>query len=328
MDYRDYYGMLGVSRGASQDEIQRAYRKLARKFHPDINKTPEAEQRFKDINEAYEVLKDSDKRAKYDRFGSAWKQAQKTGAAPPGFEDLFSQFGFGGSGGTAGFGGGGFSGQGTRIEFGGGSGSPFSSFFETLFGGGGMGGGGWQGAETSARAVGLDHEAKIVLSLEEAGRGGKREIQLSDPATGKKRTLRVTIPKGVRPGQKIRLAGQGGNRGSRRGDLYLTVDLLPHPNFTLDGANLKTILAVTPWEAALGGQAKLETLDGTVTLKIPAGSSSGRKIRLRGKGFPAGGGHFGDLLAEIRVMVPETLSGRQRELFEQLQEASDFDPRR
>ncbi len=325
MDYRDYYAILDVAKGASKDEVQKAYRKLARKFHPDINKSPEAEQKFKDINEAYEVLKDPDKRAKYDRFGSAWKQAQRTGAPPPDFEDIFSQFGFGGSGGRSGFG------QGTRIEFGGGAGSPFSSFFETLFGGGMGGAGGaagFPGGETAARAVGLDHEAKIVLSLEEAGRGGKREIQLTDPTTGKKRTLRVTIPKGVRPGQKIRLSGQGGNRGGRRGDLYLTVDLLPHPNFTLDGAHLKTMLPVTPSEAALGGQATLATLDGTVTLKIPPGSSSGRKIRLRGKGFPAGSGSFGDLLAEIRVMVPEKLDDRQRRLYEQLEEASDFDPRR
>ena len=322
MDYKDYYGTLGVAKGASQDDIQRAYRKLARKFHPDVNQTPEAEKKFKDINEAYEVLKDSDKRSKYDQFGSAWKQAQRTGAPPSGFEDLFSQFGFGGSGG------GGFGGRGVRVEFDSGSGSPFSSFFETLFGGGGMGAGPGWGPETSARAVGLDHEAKITLSLEEAGRGGKREIQLTDPTTGKARKLRVSIPRGIRPGQKIRLAGQGGSSGKRRGDLYLTVDLLPHPNFTLDGANLRTVLPITPWEAALGGQATLETLDGPVTVKVPEGSSSGRKIRLRGKGFPAGNGNFGDLLAELRVMVPEELDDKQRELFEQLRDASDFDPRR
>ena len=192
-----------------------------------------------------------------------------------------------------------------------------------------MGGGaGWGSPQASARAVGLDHEAKIALSLEEAGRGGKREIQLTDPTTGKARKLRVSIPKGIRPGQKIRLAGQGGSAGKRRGDLYLTVDLLPHPSFALDGANLVTVLPVTPWEAALGGQARLDTLDGPVTVKVPAGSSSGRKIRLRGKGFPAGNGNLGDLLAEIRVMVPEELDDRQRELFEQLRDASDFDPRR
>jgi curved DNA-binding protein len=332
VDYKDYYGTLGVSKGASQDDIQRAYRKLARKYHPDINKTPEAEGKFKEINESYEVLKDSDKRSKYDRFGSAWKQAQRTGAPPPGFEDLFSQFGFGGSGGGGGGRGGfgGFGGRGTRIEFDGGSGSPFSSFFETLFGAAAVpgAGGGWGPAGASPTGAGLDHEAKITLSLEEAGRGGKREIQLSDPATGKKKTLRVSIPRGIRPGQKIRLGGQGGGAGGRRGDLYLTVDLLPHPNFKLDGANLTTHLPVTPWEAALGGEARIDTLDGAVTVRVPSGSSSGRKIRLRGKGFPAGGGTNGDLLAEIRVMVPETLTDEQRELFEQLKEASDFDPRR
>ena len=324
MDYKDYYGSLGVAKGASQDEIQRAYRKLARKFHPDINKTPEAETKFKDINEAYEVLKDEDKRSKYDRFGSAWKQAQQTGAPPHGFEDLFSQFGFGGSGGG---GRGGFGGRGTRIEFDGEAGSPFSSFFETLFGAAGSGAPGWGPAATSATGTGLDHEARIALSLEEAGRGGKREIQLTDPSTGKKRTLRVSIPKGIRPGQKIRLGGQGASAGGRRGDLYLTVDLLPHPNFKLDGANLTTALPVTPWEAALGGEARIDTLDGAVTVRVPEGSSSGRKIRLRGKGFPAGNGANGDLLAEIRVMVPETLTDEQRELFEQLKESSEFDPR-
>jgi curved DNA-binding protein len=326
VDYQDYYGSLGVNKGASQDEIQRAYRKLARKYHPDINKTPEAETRFKDINEAYEVLKDPDKRSKYDQFGSAWKQAQRTGAPPPGFEDIFSQFGFGGGGGFPG-GGRGFGGRGTRIEFDAGSGSPFSSFFETLFGGGPGGGAGWTTADPAAAGAGLDHEARITLSLEEAGRGGKREIQLTDPATGKRRTLRVSIPKGIRPGQKIRLGGQGGQAGSRRGDLYLTVDLLPHPAFKLDGSNLTTVLPVTPWEAALGGEARLDTLDGAVTVRIPAGSSSGRKIRLRGKGFPAGAGANGDLLAEIRVMIPDELTDRQRKLFEELQASSDFDPR-
>ena len=317
MDYKDYYGILGLARGAEQDEIQRAYRKLARKFHPDINKSGEAEARFKDINEAYEVLKDSDKRAKYDQFGSAWKQAQRTGAAPDGFEDLFSQFGFGGQGSY----GSGFGGRGARIDFDA-SGSPFSSFFETLFGAGAQG---WTAPQPSG--AGADNEARITLSLEEAGRGGKREIQLTDPRTGKRRKLRVTIPRGIRPGQKIRLAGQGSQGARGRGDLYLTVDLLPHPNFKLDGADLRTVLPITPWEAALGGTASLETLDGTVTVKVPAGSSSGRRIRLRGKGFPAGNGAFGDLLAEIRVMVPENLSDRQKALFEELQKTSDFDPR-
>ncbi|MFQ5526210.1 MAG: DnaJ C-terminal domain-containing protein [Thermoanaerobaculia bacterium] len=335
MNYHDYYKILGVSKQASQDDIQKAYRKLARKYHPDINKDPETESRFKEMNEAYEVLKDPDKRSKYDQFGSAWKHAQRTGAPPPGFEDLFSQFGFGGGG----FGGPGGQGRSVRFDFsdlGGGTGAgggDFSSFFETLFGSGaGHGaapGGAWANTQPRTAAQSRDHEAKISLTIEEAGRGGKRQISVSDPATGRARTLRVSIPKGIRPGQKIRLAGQGAaaQPGGARGDLYLTVEILPHPNFRLDGADLLTVIPVTPWEAALGGQATVRTLDGDVTVKIPAGSSSGRKVRLRGKGFPAKNGANGDLLGEIRIMVPSTLGRRDRELFEQLAESSEFDPR-
>ncbi|MDX1502032.1 MAG: J domain-containing protein [Thermoanaerobaculia bacterium] len=321
MDYKDYYTTLGVEKGASAEEIQRAYRKLARKLHPDINKSADAETRFKEINEAYEVLKDPEKRAKYDRFGSAWKQAQQTGAPPPGFEDLFSQFGFGGVGG----------GRNVRVDFDLGDlgGSGFSSFFETLFGSGRPGGGGARPRGPRRPGRGSDLEAKITLPLEEAGRGGKREITLTDPDTGRKRTLRVTVPKGVRPGQKIRLAGQGGASptGGPPGDLYLTVELLPHPSFRLRGANLHTEVVVTPWEAALGGTAKLSTLDGDVTIRIPPGSSSGRKIRLKGRGFPSPGGGNGDLLAEIRIAVPERLSEEEKNLFERLAQTSGFQPR-
>ncbi len=322
MDYKDYYSTLGIGKGASKDEIQRAYRKLARKFHPDINKGSEAESRFKEINEAYEVLKDPEKRSKYDRFGSAWKQAQRTGAPPPGFEDIFSQFGFGPAGP-------GFGGQGTRIDFDVGD-EGFSSFFEMLFGSGGPRGSGPRPSGPVRPGKGRDHEAKITLPLEEAGRGGKREITLTDPSTGRRKTLRVTIPRGIRPGQKIRLAGQGESPAGagRAGDLYLTVDLLPHPNLRLKGSNLHTYLPITPWEAALGGQAKVRTLDGEVTVKIPAGSSSGRRIRLRGRGFPTANGDRGDLLAEIRIVLPETLSERDRELYEELAKVSDFDPRK
>ncbi len=341
MDYQDYYAALGVGKKASQDEIQKAFRKLARKHHPDISKSSESENRFKEINEAYEVLKDPDKRARYDQFGSAWKQAQRTGSPPPGFEEIFSQFGFGGPGG--------FGGGGTRVEFdirdlgnmgaGGGAGrGDFSSFFEALFGSPAAGrprtSGGWPGfggqASQSAQPAGrgLDREARIAISLEEAGRGGKKEITLGDHGGGKKRRLRVNLPKGIRPGQKIRLAGQGGKgpRGNR-GDLYLTVDLLPHPSFRLEGPDLHTRLAVAPWEAALGSTAAIQTLDGEVTVRIPPGSSSGRRIRLRGRGFPAGEGVNGDLLAEIRVMVPEELSENDRRLFEELAATSDFEPR-
>lgn len=319
MDYKDYYAILGVKKDSSEDEIQKAYRKLARKYHPDVNKAPEAETRFKEIGEAYEVLKDPDKRQKYDQYGSAWKRAQQTGAPPPGWEGFNFDFGQGGGG----------------FDFGGGGGD-FSSFFEMLFGGrqgargargagfSGFGGQGFGGGFGG----GGDTEATISLSLEEAVRGGKREITLQDPNTGQRKTLSVRIPEGVRAGQRIRLAGQGqpGMNG-QAGDLYLRIEIEPDPRWKLDGANLQATVAVTPWEAALGGDADVQTLDGPVRIKIPAGSSTGRKIRLRGRGLPQAGGSTGDrgdLIAEIRIVVPEKLSERERELFEQLAEASSF----
>jgi curved DNA-binding protein len=328
LDYKDYYSALGVDRKASSDEIRKAYKKLARKFHPDVNKTAKAEARFKDITEAYEVLKNKDKRAKYDQFGSAWKQAQNTGAPPPGFEDIFSAF-RGGAGGP----GGGFETQGSE---------GFSSFFEVLFGGGGPGGMGgarasggpggqtfhWQtgGPRPSRRAA--DHESRLPLSLEEAAAGGAREIAIADPATGRRKTLRVQIPAGVRTGQRIRLGGQGeaAPDGGKPGDLYLVVELLPHPRFRLDGNRLYTQLDITPWEAALGGEAEVSTLKGEIRLRIPAGSSTGKKIRLAGKGFP-GSGAAGDLIAELRVVVPTELSDAERDLFRQLSDVSSFHPR-
>ena len=324
MDYKDYYATLEVAKDASKSEIQKAYRKLARKFHPDVNKSPEAEAKFKEINEAHEVLKDPEKRAKYDRFGSAWKQTQTTGAPPPpGYEDIFSAFTSGGSG--------------PQVEFDLG-GEGFSSFFDALFGsgrrpGGAPGGAGgwtsWQGQSPDFASAGANSEATITLTLEEAGRGGKREFTLTDPTTGKSRTLRVTIPKGIRPGQRIRLAGQGGAGagGGPPGDLFLSVELLPDPRFRLEGRDLHTILPVSPWEAALGSEAKVKTLDKEVRIKVPPGSSSGRRIRLRGKGFPSTSEKPGDLYAEIRIVVPEKLSKRERELFDQLAEESKFTAR-
>ncbi len=314
MDYQDYYKTLGVDRKADRSEIQKAYRKLARKYHPDVNKTPEADARFKEITEAYEVLKDKKKRAKYDQFGSAWKQAQSTGAPPPGFEDIFSSFG--GAGGARSAGG-----------FGGSGGGGFSSFFEMLFGGD-AGGAGWQWSGASQAAPAADHEAAISLSLDQAARGGSRELSINDPTTGRAKKLRVRLPRGVRTGQRIRLAGQGGgNAQGARGDLYLKIDVLPHPRLSLDGDRLTTELRVAPWEAALGTEAEVETLEGPVKVRIPPGSSTGRKIRLRGKGFPTGPETAGDLIAEIRVVLPSDISDEERALYQQLSELSDFAPR-
>ncbi|HEX7184151.1 MAG TPA: DnaJ C-terminal domain-containing protein [Thermoanaerobaculia bacterium] len=325
MDYKDYYATLGVKKDASQEEIQKAYRKLARKFHPDVNKAPEAELKFKEIGEAYEVLKDPDKRKKYDQYGSAWKRAQQTGSAPPGWEGM--PFDFGDLGGAGGF------------DFGGmGGGEGFSSFFDMLFGGGGPGGrrgargggSGFGGAGFGGgRFGGGDTEAQISLTLDEAVRGGTREITLADPNTGQRKNLSVRIPEGIRPGQKIRLAGQGqpGFDGGAPGDLLLKIDIQPDSRFKIEGSDIHTTVPVAPWEAALGGEADVETPTGRTRVRIPAGSSSGRKIRLRGRGLSKSGGakgEKGDLLAEIRIVVPENLTDSERALFEQLAEASSF----
>jgi curved DNA-binding protein len=325
LDYKDYYATLGVKKDASQDEIQKAYRKQARKLHPDVNKEPEAELKFKEIGEAYEVLKDPDKRKKYDQFGADWK---RTGSVPPGWES---------------YGGQGFGGQG--FDFGGmGGGEGFSSFFEMLFGGGapgrrgarrGAGGGVFNGGGSPFGAGspfgggGTDTEAQITLTLDEAVRGGTREITLADPSTGQRKTLSVRIPEGIRPGQKIRLAGQGqpGYDGGQSGDLLLKIEIAPDSRFKIEGSDIHTTVPVAPWEAALGGEAEVETPTSRLRIKIPAGSSSGRKIRLRGKGLTLAGGakgEKGDLLAEIRIVVPERLSDDERELFEKLAETSNF----
>jgi len=323
LEYKDYYKTLGVAKDASQKDIERAYRKLARKYHPDVNKDPDAEDRFKEINEANEVLKDPEKRAKYDRFGSAWKQAQHGGTPPPDFADIFSQFGFGG-GGT-------YAGGPTHVEFDlGGGASPFSSFFEVLFGGAGAeaAGRGRRVRRHARPARGIDQEARMPLNLEEAASGGKREIQIGESGSAERRKLTINVPPGVRSGQRLRLPGRGlASDGGPRGDLYLTIEILPHPRFRLEGSDLYTVLPVTPWEAALGAQANVPTLEGDVAVKIPAGTSSGRKIRLRGKGFPRAKGERGDLYAEIRVDVPHHLTSAEKKLFEELSRESKFNPR-
>jgi len=315
VEFKDYYKLLGVEREATPDEIQRAYRKLARKFHPDVSKEKGAEAKFKEVAEAYEVLKDPEKRAKYDRFGSAWKSRPPEGGPPPGFEGF--SFDLGGAPFAAG-----------------GSASGFSSFFEMLFGGegGGRPGAGWGTWSNDGRGgwarPGANQEVRIALSLEEALAGGVRELALEE-GDGVRR-IKVNLPRGVRPGQSIRVAGRGetGRAGGPPGDLLLRVELLPHPRFHLEGRDLHTTLEVAPWEAALGGEAEIRTLDGSVRVRVPAGTSSGRKIRVKGRGFPGGAGlEAGDLYAEIRIVVPEALSDRERELFADLARASTFRPR-
>ena len=340
MEYKDYYKTLGVERSASQQEIQRAYRKLARKLHPDISKEAGAEDRFKEVTEAYEVLKDPDKRQKYDQFGKAWKQAGAGGGQPPpGWEQvIFGAGGPGGPGSRVEFDFGGFPGGG---GFGGGLGGNgpggFSDFFEMLFGqrgaaGAAAGAGGPRagGYRADWQQRGGDQEARIQLTLEEAAQGGERAITLTDPQTGGQQTLQLKIPRGIRPGQKIRLAAKGaaGSGGGPPGDLFLNVDVLPHARFRLEGSDLHTTLPITPWEAALGGTAQLETLDGPVTVRIPPGSPAGRRIRLRGYGYPQAKGGKGDLFAELDVVVPPQLNDRERELFEELAKVSTFNPRR
>jgi curved DNA-binding protein len=295
--YHDYYETLGVPRDASQEDIRAAHRRLARRYHPDVSNEAGAEDRFKEVSEAYEVLRDPEKRERYDRFGANWRTGQDVSGAS-GFE------GFDGFRGGGGF-------DDVRVDFG--SGADFSDFFEGLFGGrGGRGRGG------GFAARGADQEAVLELSLTEAARGGPRRISLGDG-----RDLEVQIPPGVRDGQRIRLAGEGEQgAGGPSGDLFLRVRVRPDKRFRVDGRDVYTDLPVTPWEAALGVRVEVQTLEGTARVKVPAGSSSGRKLRLRGEGL--GGG---DLYAVVQIHVPKQLSARERELFEQLAEVSDFDPR-
>jgi curved DNA-binding protein len=301
---QDYYEALGVPRDASADDIRRAYRNLARRLHPDVNKEPGAEDRFKAISEAYEVLRDPEKRARYDDFGANWR----AGAQPPGGGRAENGFDAG-----SGF-------RDVRVDFGSGD---FGDIFGDLFGGrtGRAGRGGFEGFSFR----GGDQEAELELTLEEAAAGGRRRLSLGDG-----RELEVEIPPGARDGQRIRLSGQGspGAGHGEPGDLFLRVRLKPHPRFRAQGRDLYVDLAVSPWEAALGADVSVPTLDGSARVKVPAGSSSGRRLRLRGQGLPGGGGSGGDLYAVVMIHVPKKLTRRQRELFEQLASTSKFDPRR
>jgi len=314
---RDYYDVLGVSRDASPDALQQAFRRLARANHPDVNKDPGAEERFKEINEAYSALSDPELRKRYDRFGEDFRRVP---------EDWEQRVGAGAGGSV------GRAGRGPRTTW----------TAEGTDVGGGFGGGGFEGIDIedllggmfggrgprAARMAGADQEAELPLTLEEAYQGGRKEITLNGPDGP--RSYTVTIPPGVNDGRRIRLAGEGG-RGfgdGSAGDLYLVVRLLPHPLFRVHGRNIHLDLKLAPWEAALGATVPVATPGGETKVTVPPGSSSGRRLRLRGQGMPDPAGHPGDLFAEIKIMVPPRLSDRERELFSELATSSTFDPRR
>ena len=298
VDYKDYYDVLGVSRDASQDEIRRAYRRLAREYHPDLNSDPDAEERFKELGEANEVLSDPEKRSRYDRLGAQWR-AQEAAQGGGDFDDFFAGQGFARDMGP---------------EFGDG---VFSEFFERLFGDGAV-------PRASGPLRGRDIEAVLDLSLEDALTGGRHRLSLGDG-----HSVTVNIPAGVREGQRIRVAGQGaqGRDGGPAGDLYLLVRLKPHPRFRRQGDDLQVDVRVAPWEAALGATVPVSTLSGTAQVRVPAGSSSGRRLRLRGRGLPIGDGERGDLYATVQIAIPKQLSEEERELFATLAAVSAFSPR-
>ncbi|WP_285907228.1 DnaJ C-terminal domain-containing protein [Pseudodesulfovibrio pelocollis] len=316
MEYKDYYKLLGVSRTATKDEIGKAFKKLARKYHPDLNPNDAAaEGRFKEINEAYEVLKDEKKRKLYDQFGSDWEHGQNF-QPPPGYEN---------------------------VNF---EGAGFSDFFETIFGGGGgsFRGGFQQGGFSqgfggsgfhSRPRRGSDSEAVYELTLEEAYQGGTKSITLQEQVAGPDgiprmttKTLEVKVPAGVKDGQKIRLAGQGnpGLSGGTRGDLYLRIRLMPHHLYKVKDNDIVLDLPLAPWEAVLGATVRIPTLDGPVEMKIPPGIGSGKKLRIKGRGLGSGA-RRGDQYVRIMIQSPDRLSGDERRLWEELKEASSFTPR-
>jgi DnaJ-class molecular chaperone len=318
MEFRDYYKTLGVSRTAGDKEIKSAYRKLARKYHPDVNPGDKsAEERFKEVAEAYDVLSDPEKRRRYDQLGADWEHHSKAGA---------------GAGAGAGWPPGGFRRtqpgyKRTTFTFGNLSDADFSDFFKQFFGGFDINGGTFgQGVRTSdfaeRRPERRNVEHEIEIGLEEAYRGSERSFELVDP-DGSRRRIAVTIPAGIRNGSKLRIAGEGTGRGGARGDLYLKVKIRPHPRFELRGNDLRTAAEVPVTIAALGGEVAVPTLDGTsVALTIPAETQNGQVLRLRGLGMPAvRGGSPGDLLVQISLSMPRNLTDRERELFRELAEA-------
>ena len=307
MKYKDYYQALGVDRTASEDDIKKTYRRLARKYHPDVSKEANAEERFKEIAEAYEVLKDPQKRAAYDRLGRYG--AGEEFRPPPGWQEQYAH----------GAGAAGHSGQ-----------WDLGDLFAELFGGSGR----RPSSATGGFAIpGDDYEAVVQLDLEQASRGTEVQLNLGlargDGGARQPKATTVRIPQGVTDGQKLRVPGKGGpgSNGGPPGALYLEIRLKPHPRYKASGHDLYVDLPLAPWEAALGTQVEIPTLDGNVRLKINAGASSGQKLRLPGKGLPKPGGGAGDLYAVVQIMSPPSLSPRERELYDELSRVSSFNPR-
>jgi len=311
MEYKDYYQTMGVARDATQEEIKRAYRKLARKYHPDVSKEPDADARFKEVGEANEVLKDPEKRAAYDQLGRQWKNGQDFRPPP----DWDTGFEFRGGGYTAGDAG------------------VHSDFFEELFGRDFVRGNGAEGRQAFLMR-GEDHHARVLIDLEDSFSGATRSISLRVPeltedghVTTRDRTLNVRIPKGIRPRQQIRLAGQGGpgHGGAETGDLYLEVEFRDHPIYRVDGGDIYLDVPVTPWEAALGANIKVPTPSGNIDLKIPANSRQGRKLRLKGRGLA--GKQPGDLYVVLQVTLPLAESDAAKALYKQMEEQLGYNPR-
>jgi len=290
MEYKDYYEVLGVDRDVSPEDLKKAYRKLARKYHPDVSKVANAEEQFKEVGEAYEALKDPEKRAQYDQFGSNYQNGQSFNPPP----------GWGQSGGQ---------GQG-----------DFSSFFDSMFGGGGMGGG-----QQAHYPPGEDVHTKITISLEDAFNGAKKTLRrpIGSEQTG---TLNVKIPAGITSGKKIRLSGQGkAGRGADSGDLYLEVAIAAHKHYRLEDKNILLDLPLTPWEAALGSKVTVPTLAGNINLTIPANAKSGQKMRLKGRGLP--GKEKGDQIIVLQIMTPSANSDEEKQFYQTMAETFDFHPR-
>lgn len=329
MEYKDYYQIMGVERNATQDEIKRVYRKLARKYHPDVSKEKNAEKHFKEVGEAYEVLKDPEKRTAYDQLGANWKSGQDFNAPP----DWDAGFEFDGGGFTEQYSSGGFEGA-----------DAYSDFFESLFGHGFQQSAGHgqterqAGHQSAYHAKGSDHHAKILIDLEDAMHGTTRSISLRVPdvdatghVTARERVLKITIPKGIKQGQHIRLGGQGnpGMGSGKAGDLYLEIEFNPHSLYRVDGRDVYLELPVAPWEAALGAAIAVPTPGGKVEMKIAPGSANGKKMRLKGRGIPASANNnsAGDFYVVLQINLPPAHSEKEKAVYEQMKQTFNFNPR-